>query len=125
MRHQPMTIAFLVASLGAAAVGVRPGASWPDFAPLLVGATLVAAMSGLIASIMQFLPYRLFAPFTLVAGAVVALAVLVLLRAAEYMGLGRAPASTFFVWALAVMVALVVSREFGVRMPLGRAPRPR
>jgi hypothetical protein len=120
-----MTIAFVVAALGAAAIGLRPGAGWPDLAPLVAGATIAGAMTGLVAVIMQFLPYRLFAPFTVAAGAAVALAVLVVLRATEYMGLERAPSSTFFVWALAAIVGLIVSREAGVRLPLGRPPRAR
>jgi hypothetical protein len=121
-----MAIAFVVAAIGAAAIGLRPGANWSNMAPLLTGATLAAAMTGLVASIMQFLPNRLFSPFTLVAGAVVAIAVFVLLRAGEYMGLERAPVSTAFAWALAAVVALIVSRESGMRLPaLRRASRPR
>jgi hypothetical protein len=126
MRYHPIAIAFVAAMLGAAAVGVRPGANWDDFAPLLVGAALAAATTGIVASFMQFLPDRLFGPLSLPAGALVSLAVMVLLRAAEYMGLAPAPLATALVWATAAVVALLTARASGVGLPwLRRVSRTR
>ncbi len=72
MRHQPMAIAFVIAIFGAAAIGIRPGSGSDDWGPILVGATLAAAMTGIVASIMQFLPQRLFVASAAVGGMVVA-----------------------------------------------------
>jgi hypothetical protein len=116
MRHQPMALAFLAAGLGAAlvAMGSSSGADWR---PILVGATLTAATTGIIASIMQFLPERLFAPYAIVAGVAVALVVSALLYLAENIWLPPITNSTVFVWPAAAIVALVVSRRYGVRLP--------
>ena len=117
MRHQPMALAFVIALLGAAAVEIRPGSGGEDWAAILLGATLAAAMTGLVASIMQFLPQRLFAPSAAVAGMAVALGVSALLYAAETIWLGPIAPSTVFVWAAAAIVALLVTRASGVRLP--------
>ena len=117
MRHQPMAIAFVIAIFGAAAVGIRPGSGSGDWGPILVGAALAAAMTGIAASIMQFLPQRLFVAAAVVGCMVVALSVSALLYAAGTIWLAPIPTATVFVWAASAFVALVVTRASGVRLP--------
>ncbi len=125
MRQQPMIVAFVVAAVGAIAIGMRPGAESSSWAPLLVGVALAAATTGIVGTFMQFLPNRLFGPFTFLAGAIVATAVFVLLRATEYMGFVGLPAYSAGLWGAAAIVALVVSRESGLRLPPLRKSRAR
>ena len=123
MRHQPMALAFVAALFAAAAVTLRPGAGGVDWASILVGSALTAAMTGIAATIVQFLSSRAFAGIAVVAGILVALAVALLLRAAEYIGLEPLPAATIFVWGAAAIVALFVSRAAGVKLPPFRWPQ--
>lgn len=117
MRHQPMAIAFVIAIFGAAAIGIRPGSGSDDWGPILVGAALAAAMTGIIAAIMQFLPQRLFLASAAVGGILVAFTVSAILYAAETLWLQPIASSTVFVWAAAALVALLVTRSAGVRLP--------
>lgn len=123
MRHQPMLIAFIIAMLGAAAVAIRPGAGADDWGPLLMGAALSAAATGIAASVLQFLPPRLFGVWAIVAGMGVAFVVAALLSAAAMIGLAPIPAPTALVWAGAAIVGLFVSRASGVRLPPARSAR--
>jgi hypothetical protein len=124
MRHQPMAIAFVIAMIGAAAVGIRPGSSAADWGPLLLGAALAGAMTGIVATIMQFLPQRLFLPSAVVAGMIVAFGVSALLYAAGAIWLAPVPTATVYVWAGAAIAALLVSRASGLRLPPVRPSSP-
>ena len=117
MRHQPMAIAFLIAIFGAAAIAIRPGSSAVDWGPIVVGGAMAAAMTGIVASIAQFLPQRLFVAAAVVGGMVVAFIVSALLYAAGTIGLAPIAPATAFVWAAAAVVALLVTRASGVRLP--------
>ncbi|MCC7008804.1 MAG: hypothetical protein IT184_08315 [Acidobacteria bacterium] len=117
---QPLALAFVLAVAGALATGMRPG--WP-FSTLLIGATLAAAMTGLVASVLQFLPERLYLPFAILAGAVVALFVSASLQAIEVMGFGSVRDTTVYVWPVAAIVTLLVSRASGMRLPSLRRRR--
>ena len=117
MRHQPMALAFVVALLGAAAVEIRPGAGAADWGAIFVGATVAAAMTGIAAAIVQFLPERMFVAAAVVGGMAVAFCVSALLYAADSIWLRPITAATAFVWAGASITALVVTRRAGVRLP--------
>jgi hypothetical protein len=125
MAYRPVFLAFLAAAIGAAIVGVSVGfapnrADWPA---LFVGVVSTAAMTGLVASGVQFLPNRHYGSVSVGAGVFVAFAVAVLLRAGEsILGIGRVPAATVVVWAAAVILALILTREAGHRLP--PVPRP-
>jgi hypothetical protein len=112
-----MTLTFVVALLGASVVEIRPGSSAADWASILVGAALAAAMTGIAAAILQFLPQRLFVPAAAAGGVAVALCVSALLDAGEGIWLRPIAAVTTLVWAGASIVALMVTRRAGVRLP--------
>ena len=78
---------------------------------------MAAAMTGIVASIMQFLPQRLFLASAVVGGMVVAFSVSALLYAAETIWLSPIASSAVFVWAAAALIALLVTRSAGVRLP--------
>ena len=117
MRHQPMSLGFVIALFGAAAVEIRPGSGAADWAAILVGAALAGAMTGIVASIMQFLPERLAVPSAIVGGMVVGFGVSALLYAAETIWLSPITSSTVFVWTGSAVVSLLVTRASGVRLP--------
>ena len=117
---RPMIIAFVVAAIGAVVllgVAALAGSGGTDWTALLVGVAVTTAATGIVASVMQFLPNHLYSPVTIAAGIIVSLLVFVLLRATEVMGLQRVSWMALFVWATAVVVALIVSRESGIRPP--------
>jgi hypothetical protein len=120
MRFMPIVFSFLIALVGAAAVGLRPG--YP-FATLLMGATIVAAMTGLAASVLQFLPQRLFLPTAIAAGCVLGLLVAPMLNWAEVLGFGDARGAASVVWPLAAVVGLLLSRASGLDFPTMRRRR--
>jgi hypothetical protein len=114
MRFIPMASAFIFALAGAVAVGLRPG--YP-FGGLLLGATAVAAMAGLGASAIQFVPRRYFVPVAVLGGTALGLLVALLLGAADGLYVGDVRGSVTAVWPAAVVGALLLSRASGMRMP--------
>jgi hypothetical protein len=120
MRFMPILSAFVIALIGGIAVGLRPGYS---FGTLFVGATLVAAMTGLAASVLQFLPQRYFMPVAIVAGVILGWMVSPMLNWAQVMGFGdvRGPAS--LIWPIAIVTGLLWSRSAGLDFPTMRRSR--
>jgi hypothetical protein len=121
MRFMPLVSAFVIALIGAVAVGLRPG--YP-FVTLLIGATIVSAMTGLAASVLQFLPQRLFLPTAVVAGSVLGLLVVPMLGWAEVFGFGDVRAAAALVWPVAAVAGLLLSRASGLDFPTTRRRRP-
>jgi len=121
MRFMPIVSAFVIALLGAVAVGLRPG--YP-FGALLMGATIVAAMTGLAASVLQFLPQRHFLPAAIAVGCLSGLLVVPMLNWAQVLGLGHVRNAAAVVWPVAVVVALLLSRASGLDFPTMRRRRP-
>lgn len=120
MRFMPIVSAFAIALIGAVAVGLRPG--YP-FSSLLIGAAIVAAMTGLAASVLQFLPQRHFMPTAIIAGVILGLMVGPMMNWAQVLGFGdvRSPASV--VWPVAVVTGLLWSRASGLDFPTMRRRR--
>jgi hypothetical protein len=116
----PITVSFLIAGLGALVTSSR---SESPLGTMFLAATLVAATTGLMASALQFLPSRFFVPLSIVAAAVVAFFVSVVLYVIEYLGFGQLHAVTIFVWPLAALVALLMSRSWGMGLPTLRRRR--
>ena len=125
MHRQPMAVAFVLAFVGAAAFAIRPGFSAADLWPIVVGTTLTAALTGIVASVLQFLPQRFFALLTLLAAAVIGILVSGLLAAADTIWLRPAAAPVAFVWPCAAAAALLVARADGMRLPRLRMSRRR
>jgi hypothetical protein len=121
MRFLPIVAAFVIALIGALAVGLRPGYA---FDTLLIGATIAAAMTGLSASVLQFLPQRLFMPVAVVAGAVLGLLVAPMLTWAQVLGFGEVRGAASLVWPAAVVSALLLSRASGLDFPTMRRRGP-
>jgi hypothetical protein len=117
----PIVAAFVIALLGAMAVGLRPG--YP-FDVLLIGATMAAAMTGLAASVLQFLPQRYFLPTAVLAGCVLGLLVAPMLNWAQVLGFGDVRGAAAVVWPVAVVTALLLSRASGLDFPTMRRRRP-
>jgi len=122
MRFMPLISAFVIALLGAMAVGLRPGYA---FGSLLLGATIVSAMTGLAASVLQFLPQRHFLPAAIVAGCILGLMVAPMLGWAEVLGFGRVRGAASVVWPVAAVSGLLLSRASGMDFPAMRRRRPR
>ena len=110
----PLVAGFLLALGGALIVGLRPG--YP-FTTLLIGATIVAAMAGLAASVLQLLPQRHFILAAVIAGSLLGLVVAPLLSTVEALGAGDVRGAATFVWPAALVAALLLSRAAGLRMP--------
>jgi hypothetical protein len=120
MAYRPVFLAFLAAAVGAVLVGASLGfaAGRADWPALVIGAISTALMTGFVATGVQFLPNRHYGSVSVAAAIAVALAVAVLLRAGEsILHIGRVPLATAAVWAVAVVVALIVTREAGHRLP--------
>ena len=120
----PIASAFVIAIVGALAVGFRSG--YP-FGALLLGATTVAAMTGLASSVLQFVPPRHYLIAAAVAGTLLGLLVGPLLAAAETIGFGDVRGITALIWPVAVVAGLVLSRLSGMQLPTPRRwrrPRP-
>jgi len=117
MRFIPLVAAFVIALVGAVAVGLRPG--YP-FDSLLIGAAIVSAMTGLAASVLQFLPARRFLPVAVISGAVLGLLVAPMLRWAEVLGFGEVRGAAALVWPVAVVAGLLLSRASGLDFPAMR-----
>lgn len=113
MRFMAMVSAFVIALVGATAVGLRPG--YP-FGTLLLGATILAAMTGMAASVLQFLPQRYFFSATIAGGIALGLLVATLLRAARVLDFGDVHGATIVVWPVAAVVALFLGRASGMQM---------
>ena len=122
MRFMPLGVAFLIALVGALALGLRPG--YP-FATLLIGATIAAAMTGIAASVLQFLPQRGFVPAAILGGAALGLIVTPLLTWADALGVGDARRAVAIVWPVAVVAGLLLSRASGLDFPSPRRRRDR
>ncbi len=120
MRFMPIAAAFVIALIGSVAVGLRPGYS---FGSLLMAATIVAAMTGLAASVLQFLPQRSFMPAATLSGVILGLMVGPMMNWAQVLGFGdvRGPASV--VWPVAVVTGLLWSRTAGLDFPTMRRRR--
>lgn len=116
----PMIAGFVIALAGAVIFAFRPG--FP-FGTLVLGATIVAAMTGLAASALQFLPKRYFLAVAVVAGSIMGLLVALMLRWAEELGFGDVRGTTTFVWPVATVAALLLSRASGMRLPSLRRRR--
>lgn len=121
MLLMPVSSAFLIALVGGLAVGLRSG--YP-FLPILVGATLVAAMTALASSVLQFLPQRFYMAGAVLTGVAVGMVVWPMLEFAEVMGLGPVRGPLLGVWPVAAVSSLLLSRSWGMRMPHVRH-RPR
>lgn len=121
MRLLPILYAFIIALVGAVAVGLRPG--YP-FGALLLGATIVAAMTGFASAILQFSPQRYFPIVAVVAGCVLGLIVGPMLGWAQVLGFGGVREPVLLIWPLAIVSALLLSRESGMRLPTAHRRRP-
>jgi hypothetical protein len=121
MRFMPIASTFVIALLGAVAVGFRPG--YP-FDTLLLGAVLVSAMTGIAASVLQFLPQRLFLPAAIAAGCVLGLLVAPMLNWAQVLGWGDVRGAASLVWPVAAVSGLLLSRAAGLDFPTMRRRRP-
>lgn len=121
MRFMPIASTFVIALLGAVAVGFRPG--YP-FDTLLLGAVLVSAMTGIAASVLQFLPQRLFLPAAIAAGCVLGLLVAPMLNWAQVLGWGDVRGAASLVWPVAAVSGLLLSRAAGLDVPTMRRRRP-
>ena len=117
----PIASAFVIAIIGALAVGFRPG--YP-FGALLLGATTIAAMTGLAASVIQFVPQRYYLLAAIVAGTAVGLLVGPLLAMAEVIGFGDVRGASALVWPVAAVASLILSRASGMQLPSLRRRRP-
>jgi hypothetical protein len=117
MRFMPIVSAFVIALLGAVAVGLRPG--YP-FDMLIIGATIVAAMTGIAASVLQFLPQRRFLPAAITAGVILGLLVAPMLNWAQVLGYGDVRGVAAVVWPVAVVAGLLLSRASGLDFPTMR-----
>lgn len=122
MPLMPMGSAFVIALLGAVAVGLRPGYT---FGTLLLGATIAAAMAGLAASAAQFLPGRYFLPTAVIGGSILGLVVAAMLRAARVLDFGDVHDATALIWPVAIVSALMLSRSWGMHLPRLRRTGPR
>jgi hypothetical protein len=120
MRFLPIAATFVIALLGAAAVGFRPGYA---FSTLLLGAVIVAAMAGIAASVLQFLPQRLFLPSAIVAGSVLGLLVAPMLNWTQVLGWGDVRGAASIVWPVAAVAGLLLSRAAGLDFPTMRRRR--
>jgi len=114
MPFLPIAAAFTVGLIGAVAVGYRSGYS---FGSLVMGATLVAAMTGLAASVLQFLPQRGFVPAAVVAGVVLGLLATAAMQWAEVVGFGTLREPVAIVWPVAIVTGLLLSRASGMDAP--------
>ena len=117
MRREPMAIAFALSLISALILEFRGGFDLNVLWPVVVGAVLTAAVTGIIATAMQFLPRRLFLEVTVVAGVAVALILSPLLTTFSRLWLVPLGAPTAFVWPLASVAGLLISRAAGVRFP--------
>jgi hypothetical protein len=120
MSFMPMVSAFCLALIGAVAVGLRPGYS---FGMLMLGATISAAMAGLAASVAQFLPRRYYFVAIVIGGCVMGLVVGGMLRAARVLEFGAVRDATALIWPVAIVTALVLSRNWGMHLPRLRRRR--
>lgn len=120
MQFMPIVAAFVIALVGGVAVGFRPGYS---FGTLFMGATIVAAMTGLAASVLQFLPQRAFLFVAAIAGSILGLLVPPMLQWAEVLGFGDVRGPVSLVWPVAAVTALLLSRASGMQLPRLRRPR--
>ena len=116
----PIVSAFVLALIGAVAVGLRPGYS---FEALLIGATLTAAMVGVAASVLQFVPQRTFLLFAIITGCALGLMVDPTLHAARGLGFGDVRQATSLICPVAAVAALIVSRSAGLALPTLRRRR--
>ena len=125
MRRQPMAIAFALSLISVLILEFRPGFDASILWPVVIGAMLTAAITGIIVTAMQFLPQRFFLPMAIVAGVAVALLVPGLLTTLSRLGLVSLRAPTTLVWPLASVTGLLISRAAGVRFPhwVPRFPR--
>jgi hypothetical protein len=121
MRFMPIAAAFVIALVGGMAVGLRPGYS---FGSLVMAATIVAAMTGLAASVLQFLPNRRFDLVAVIVGCVLGLLVPPMLAWAQVLGVGPVRGAASVVWPVAVVTALLISHGAGMQMPRLRGGRP-
>jgi hypothetical protein len=117
MRFMPIVSAFVIALLGAVAVGLRPG--YP-FDMLIIGAAIVAAMTGIAASVLQFLPQRHFLPAAIAAGVILGLLVAPMLNWAQVLGFGDVRGTASIVWPVAAVAGLLLSRASGLDFPTMR-----
>jgi hypothetical protein len=115
MRVMPIVSAFVIALIGAMAVGLRPG--FP-FSALLLGATLVAALTGVAASVLQFASERYFSAAAILTGAALGMLVPTLMDLAQSIGFGDLRGGSAVVWPVAAVVGLLFSRSSGMRLPL-------
>jgi hypothetical protein len=116
----PILSAFVIALLGAMAIGLRPGYS---FGTLLLGATIVSAMTGLAASVLQFLPSRYFLPGAIVLGGGLGLMVGAMLGWAHALDFGAVRSTVDLVWPVAAVTGLLISRASGMQLPALRRRR--
>ena len=117
MNFLPILAAFAIALIGGIAVGLRPGYS---FQALLIGATLVAAMTGLAGSVLQFLPRRGFMPTAIIAGVILGVIVTPMLDWAQVLGFGRVREPVAIIWPVAIVTGLIWSRSSGMDAPTMR-----
>jgi len=115
MHREPIPVAFAI-SAGVAAI-LMPPTDPVHFGAIVLGSTLTAATTGIIAAGMQFLPPRWFNVVTGIASVVTWLLVAALLRAVGYLWLGPLPGRLGIAWALGSATALMVGRASGMRMP--------
>ena len=117
----PIATAFVVALVGATAIGLRPGYS---FGTLLTGATMVAAVTGIVATVLEFLARHHFVPAAIVVGTIAGLLVAPLLGITQTLGIGDTRDPVIVVWPIATVAGLLFSRAAGMQLPaLRRRPR--
>ena len=121
MPLMPMISAFVIALAGSLIFGLRPG--FP-FGALLLGSTVAAAMTGVTASVLQFLPQKYFIPAAIAAAVLLGGLVTAMLTVTESLGFGGVRRGMLLVWALSIGVGLLWSRAAGMRLPPLRRRRP-
>lgn len=115
MHREPIPVAFAI-SAGASAI-LAPPIHGTDLGIIVLGSTLTAATTGIIAAAMQFLPQRWFNVFTVVSSVVTWMLVSSLLSALGHLWLGPIPERIGIAWAIGAATALLASRADGMRLP--------
>jgi hypothetical protein len=115
MHKEPIPVAFVVAA-GASAI-LAPPVHGADFAVIVIGSTLTAATTGIIAAAMQFLPKRWFNVCTVLASVVTWMLVSRLLSTFGHLWQIPIAGRVGIAWAVGSATALILSRASGMQLP--------